>query len=94
MALTDNPYIGLPLADIQEKQALYSLAENDILKTGKSNAFSGWSISRADLPEIRAALSLLRIANGYTTGNLKQIVQARVRTDRQFSGQDAFSDDL
>ncbi len=89
MALTDNPYIGLPLVDIQAKQALYSQAENDILKTGKSNAFPGWSITRADLPDIRAALSLLRIAIGYTQGTIKQSAQAIIRTDRQFSGRSA-----
>ena len=86
MALSDNPYIGLPLADLEAKRALYSRAEDDVLKTGKSNAFPGWSITRADLSEIRASLSLLRLAIGYTNGTIKQSAQAIIRTDRQFSG--------
>ena len=59
MALSDNPYLGLSTTELAAKRALYLQAEDDVLKTGKSNAFPGWSISRADLPDIRAALSLL-----------------------------------
>jgi len=89
MALSDNPYIGLTAAELIAKRALYSQAEDDVLKTGKSNAFPGWSITRADLGDIREALSLLRIAIGYTSGTIHQSAQAIIRTDRPFSGRSA-----
>lgn len=89
MALSDNPYIGLSSAELAAKRALYLQAEDDVLKTGKSNAFPGWSITRAELDDIRTALSLLRIAIGITDGTTHQSVQARFRTDRQFSGRSA-----
>lgn len=85
MALTDNPYIGLPLDDLVKQRALYFQAEQDVLKTGKSNAFPGWSISRADLPEIRNSMSLLRIAIDYTSGKLKQVAQVTIDTQHQFA---------
>lgn len=89
MALSDNPYLSLTPAEIAAKQALYLQAEDDILKTGKSNAFPGWSITRADLGEIRASLSLLQVALSVASGTGSQIAQARFRTDRQFSGRSA-----
>ncbi len=89
MALSDNPYIGLTAQELTDKRALYLQAEDDILKTGKSNAFPGWSVTRAELDQIRTALSLLRIAIGYTAGTIHQSAQARFRTDRQFSGRSA-----
>jgi len=88
MALSDNPYLGLSTTELAAKRALYLQAEDDVLKTGKSNAFPGWSISRADLPDIRAALSLLQVAISYANGT-PQTAQARIRTDRQFSGRSA-----
>jgi hypothetical protein len=86
MALSDNPYIGIPVADLLARQTLLFQAEGDVLKTGKSNAFPGWSITRADMPEIRNSLSLIRIAIGYANGTIKQSAQAIIRTDHQFSG--------
>jgi hypothetical protein len=86
MALSDNPYIGLSMDELLAKRALCLQAEDDVLKTGKSNAFPGWSITRAELAEIRNMLSLLRIAIGFTNGTIKQSAQVIVRTDRQFSG--------
>ncbi len=89
MALSDNPYIGLTMAELTAKRTLALQAEDDILKTGKSNAFPGWSITRAELEQIRTMLSLLRIAIGVSGGTIHQSVQARFRSDRQFSGQSA-----
>lgn len=86
MALSDNPYLSLTSAELAAKIALYLQAEDDVLKTGKSNAFPGWSITRAELSEIRAALSLLQVALAFASGTSHQSVQARFRTDRQFSG--------
>jgi hypothetical protein len=85
LALSDNPYLGLTAAELTAKRVLYLQAEDDILKTGKSNAFPGWSITRADLNDIRTALSLLQVAVSYVTGTSHQSAQARFRTDRQFS---------
>jgi hypothetical protein len=87
MALTDNPFIGLPLADITALRQSALLAMQDVLKTGKSNSFPGWSITRADLAELRTILSQLRTAedNASGTGG-KQMAYARINTSRQFSG--------
>ncbi len=89
MALSDNPYIGLTADELAAKRALYLQAEDDILKTGKSSAFPGWSMTRADLSDIRTALSLLRIAIGVAGGTIKQMAQARFVSGRQFSGRSA-----
>lgn len=89
MALTDNPFIGLPVDQIQQLRASCVQAIFDVLKTGKSNAFPGWSITRADLAELRAMLSQLRIALDDATGTGgggRQIAYATINTARQFSG--------
>lgn len=89
MALTDNPFIGLPLADIQALQTMTVQAIKDVLLTGKSNAFPGWSITRADLRDLRQQASDLRIALDVAAGAGgvgKQIAYATVNTSRQFSG--------
>ena len=85
MALSDNPYLGLTVAELTERRTLALRAETDVLKTGKSNTFPGWSITRADLNELRTMLSLLQVAINYNSGTSHQMAQARFRTDRQFS---------
>jgi hypothetical protein len=89
MALTDNPFIGFPLDEIQSLRTAAAQAILDVLKTGKSNAFPGWSITRADLSELRAMLSELRIAEEATAGTGgggRQIAYATINTAQQFSG--------
>lgn len=88
MALTDNPFIGLPLADIQEMQQLYMQVLRDIAKTGRSYAFPGLSLTRADIKEIRDLLSELRLAadaaTGVMTGGGKQMANVVINTQSQF----------
>jgi len=87
MALTDNPFIGLSPEDIASLKAMTVQAIKDVLLTGKSNAFPGWSITRADLRDLRDQLSQLRIADEQATGSAgKQIAYATINTSRQFSG--------
>lgn len=87
MALSDNPFIGLPPEDIQAIITQSQQAIMDVLKTGKSNAFPGWSITRADLSELRTNMSLARIALANISGTGgKQVAQATINTARQFSG--------
>jgi hypothetical protein len=87
MALTDNPFIGLPLEELQQLQSLCVTAIANILKTGRSYAFPGLSLTREDMREIRETLSQLRIAIDVTsggTGGGKQMAQAVIDTQRQF----------
>lgn len=87
MALTDNPFIGLPLADIQALRAAATQAILDVLKVGHSNSFPGWSITRENLSDMIAMAGQLRVAeeNAMGTGG-KQIAYATINTSRQFSG--------
>jgi hypothetical protein len=87
MALSDNPFIGLSIETISSLRQAAMLAMMDVLKTGKSNAFPGWSITRADLSELRTILSQLRTAEEMAMGiGGKQIAYATVNTSQQFSG--------
>jgi hypothetical protein len=56
----------------------------DIAKTGKSYAFPGLTLSRADLNEIRETLSLLRLSIEYDSGQARQVAYVRVDTQNQF----------
>lgn len=87
MAFTDNPFIGLPLTELQEIQSLYLQVLRDIAKTGRSYAFPGLSLTRADIKEVRDLLSELRGAIDFTlggTGAIKQFANVVIDTQRQF----------
>jgi len=84
MALTDNPFIGLPIEQQQQLQQAYVQVMLDIAKTGKSYSFPGLTLTRADLKEIRDTLSLLRLSIGYSTGAAVQIANVRIDTQNQF----------
>jgi len=87
MALTDNPFIGLPLTELQELQTLYVGVLKDIAKTGRSYAFPGLSLTRADVKEVRDILSELRGAIDFTaggTGQIKQFANVVINTQSQF----------
>jgi hypothetical protein len=87
MALTDNAFIGLPLADIQALRAAATQAILDVLKVGRSNSFPGWQITRENLSEMVAIAGQLRVAEEYASGTGgKQIAYATINTSRQFSG--------
>lgn len=86
MALTDNPFIGLPLATIQELQSLYVQVLRDIAKTGKSYAFPGLSLTRADLADVKKTLAELRIAVDFTGGRIRQVAQVTINTSSKFTG--------
>jgi hypothetical protein len=87
MALTDNPFIGLPLADIKALRAAATQAILDVLKVGRSNSFPGWQITRETLPAMVEIAGQLRVAEEYTSGTGgKQIAYATINTSRQFSG--------
>jgi len=85
MALTDNPFIGLPIAQIQELQQLYLQVLVDIAKVGRSYAFPGLSMTKADLEQVNETLRQLRIALEYGNGQIKQIAYATIDTQNQFS---------
>ena len=87
MALTDNPFLGMPIEDIQALRATYLQVITDIAKTGKSYAFPGLSLTRADLKDIKETLSQLRIAEGIADGSVKQVAYATINTMCKFSGQ-------
>lgn len=85
MALSDNPFVGLPLADLQDLQTKYVQAIKDIATAGQSYTFPGRSFTRANLPEMRKTLSEIRIALAQATGTGgKQIAQAVIDTQSKF----------
>jgi hypothetical protein len=84
MALSDNPFIGLPIAQQQQLQQAYVQVMLDIAATGKSYSFPGLQLTRADLAEIRDTLSLLRLSIEYDTGQARQIAYGRADTQNQF----------
>jgi hypothetical protein len=91
MALSDNPFIGLPLDLLQEMQATWLQVLNDIALTGQSYTFPNRSLSRANLPEVRNMLVDLRFAIDQLTpasaGGSRgiQIAQATVDTQNRFA---------
>ena len=84
MALTDNPFIGLPLQQQKDLQAAYLQVLFDIAKVGRSYAFPGMTITKADLQQVNETLRQLRMSIEYTLGQVKQIAQVRVDTQNQF----------
>jgi hypothetical protein len=85
MALTDNPYIGLPLVQQQQLQSIYVQVLIDAAKTGQNYAFPGLSLTRVSVREAQAILSLLRISISYTQGKIRQSAQAVIDTQNQFA---------
>ncbi len=91
MALSDNPFIGLPLDLLQEMQATWLQVLNDIALTGQSYTFPNRSLSRANLPEVRNMLIDLRFAIDQATpvsaggGRGVQIAQVVVDTQSRFA---------
>jgi hypothetical protein len=91
MALSDNPFIGLPLDLLQEMQATWLQVLNDIALTGQSYTFPNRSLSRANLPEVRNMLIDLRYAIDQALppamggGGARQIVQAVIDTQNRFA---------
>lgn len=90
MALSDNPFIGLPAADLIARRDLWLRALDDIARVGRSHAFPGLSVTRADIPQILDTLRLLRVAidvgGAGVTGAGKQIAQVTINTSRKFTG--------
>jgi hypothetical protein len=62
--LSENPFVGLPLVDLQRKQGLYSSAIDEIALTGQSYNVEGRTFSAADLDKIKE--TLLQINNAIT----------------------------
>jgi hypothetical protein len=88
MALSDNPFIGLPLATLTQMQADWLQCLSDLAKAGQSYTFPGRSMTRANLPEVRNTLMELRIAlNVAVSGGAgKQSANAIIDTQSRFSG--------
>jgi Tfp pilus assembly protein PilN len=89
MALTDNPFIGLPLATLQELQQLAVQTLANIMKTGQSYSFPGLSRTNLNAQDMMAVLSQLRIAIGATAGgtgagSIKQVANAIIDTQNKF----------
>jgi hypothetical protein len=86
MALSDNPFIGLPLADILGLQTQFKQAIQDVLAAGQSYSFPGRTFTRASLPYLYEGLgycnTAISVASGGGAG--KQFVQATVDTQSTF----------
>lgn len=85
MALTDNPFIGLPLQQQQDLQSAYIQVLFDIAQTGRSYAFPGLSLTRADMEQVNEMLRQLRMSIEYTTGQVRQIAQVVIDTQNNFN---------
>jgi hypothetical protein len=85
LALTDNPFLDLPLAQLQTLQAAAIQAITDIFNAGQSNSFPGRSFTAANMAEIRKIAADLRVAINYQSGNVKQIAQAVIQTQYQYA---------
>jgi hypothetical protein len=90
MALSDNPFIGLPLATLQQMQATWLQVLNDIATVGQSYTFPNRSLTKANLPEVVEILTALRYAisdamPGISTNAGKQIAQAIIDTQSRFA---------
>jgi hypothetical protein len=88
MALSDNPFIGLPLATLTQMQTDWLQCLSDLAKAGQTYTMGGRTMTRANLPEIRTTLSELRIAisNASGGGAGKQSANAIIDTQSRFSG--------
>jgi len=56
VALSDNPYVGLPIADLTELQGLIQQAIKDVLAGGQSYSLPGRTFTRADLRTLQEML--------------------------------------
>ena len=88
MALSDNPFIGLPLATLTQMQADWLQCLSDLAKAGQTYTMGGRTMTRANLPEVRNTLAEIRvaIAQSSSTGAGKQSAQAVIDTQSRFSG--------
>jgi hypothetical protein len=88
MALSDNPFIGLPLVDLQDLQTKYIQVLKDLATGGQSYTFPGRSFTRADLAECRNTLAMINTAISSVSGASggKQIAQAIIDTQSRFAG--------
>ena len=89
MALTDNPFIGLPLADLQALQTLAIQTLANIMKTGQNYSFPGLSRTNLNASDLTTILSQLRVAIGATpggsaSGKIRQVANAVIDTQNQF----------
>jgi hypothetical protein len=90
MALSDNPFIGLPVDTLNQMQETWLQVLNDIALTGQSYTFPNRSLTRANLPEIRNILVDLRYAIDQASpqgagGGSRQIAQAVIDTQSRFA---------
>ena len=86
MALTDNPFVGVDAATLQTLRTNYLQVLTDIAKTGKSYAFPGLSLTRADINDVTKILGQLRTALDIAAGTTSQVAYATIRTNTKFTG--------
>jgi hypothetical protein len=85
-SISDNPFVGLPLADLQELQGLYVQVLKDIALAGQSYSFPGRTFTRADLRAIKETLGDINLAITFTPGGAaagnagKQIAYGYINT--------------
>lgn len=87
MGLTENPFIGLPLALLQQMQTQWLQVLTDIASVGQSYTFPNRSLTKADLPEVLQILTYLRwaLAFGYGGTGGVQVAQAYIDTQSKFA---------
>ncbi len=67
MGLSDNPYVGWPLADLIEMQGLVKQAIKDVLAGGQSYSLPGRTFTRADLRYLNEMAGLIGQAIGVSS---------------------------
>jgi hypothetical protein len=90
-SISDNPFVGLPLAVLQELQGLYVQVLKDIALAGQSYSFPGRTFTRADLRSIKETLGDINSAISFTPGGAgvaggggKQLAYGYINTHSKF----------
>lgn len=86
MGLTENPFIGLPLATLQQMQTQWLQVLTDIASVGQSYTFPNRSLTKADLPQVLQILTYLRwaLASAFGGTGAVQVAQAYIDTQTKF----------
>jgi hypothetical protein len=87
MSISDNPFVGLPIADLIELQTMAQQALKDVLTGGQSYSFPGRTFTRANLRELQEMIGNIGAAISFTTPGVRggvQVTQAYINTQSKW----------
>lgn len=73
MALSGNPFSGLPSATIAQLLAVYVQCAIDIATAGQSYTINSRTYTAADMREVKETIRQLTEAQAYQSGGIKTI---------------------